>query len=177
MTIDQNRATALATKLDSLNQYFDITQSTVNEISKHLGADEVTEIVEETDDTQIIDIKTLKADFRTIRDTLLETIKNGKTVIGALTASMADLDNQDPDLISAYSSLVGTVNNSLKLLTETYKNILVMQEMINKSKPKETQQGKLTVNGSVQINTVSASVDEIIRAMKNGGVTDVLELK
>jgi hypothetical protein len=180
--IDKSRAETLANKLDSLNQYFDITESTISEISKHICVDdsEETELIEESEDDdtiQIIDLKTLKEDFRTIRSTLLETIKNGKIVIGSLTTSITELDTDNPDMIDAYASLVGTVNNSLKLLTGTYKDIITMQEILNKSKRAQTQkESKSNVSvGSVTVNSINASVSDIIKAMQSKGDIDVLE--
>lgn len=173
--MDVNQAVILSNKLDKLNEFFDITSSTVDEIKKEVDTIEVkdygtTSIVDynSNQDLSIITIQLLKADFDFIRETLLETVKNGKDVLSKITLEIDIGESQSASIISAYAELVGTVNNSLKLLSSTYKDIVDLHIKLQKKKEeddKDKDKGT-TIKGDVTINTISASVGDIINAMK-----------
>jgi hypothetical protein len=155
MSLDKlKKAESLAAKLDKLNSQFEIAESTVYELAEYIDND--IEINEEVDDADILSMKMLKEDFKMIRNTLLDTIDNGKKVISNLTQEILTLEGNSGSAISAYAELIMTVNSSMKLLTETYQNIIKLQKEM--SKPEQQS------DGSPQLG---ANISEIIRKIKH----------
>lgn len=165
MGLNNQQAEILSSKLDKLNEFFDITTSTIDEIKKEVDAVEEPEIdIIDTNDDSIITISILKQDFNFIRSTLLETVKNGRLVIDKISLEIDVGEGSSASIISAYAELVGTVNNSLKLLSSTYKDIVDINNKINDKKKEKSG----TVQGDVNItnnNIISASVNDILKAM------------
>ena len=166
--MNTQQAQLLANKLDKLNEFFDITESTVQEIAKQVEDIDYEEVSSEIDDN-IITIDLLKKDFLFIRETLLETVKNGKTVIGKLSLEIEVQEGSSGNVISAYAELVATVNNSLKLLSGTYKDIIEMNIKLKKlDSEKESKDFKINGDLNVTNNTIQASVKDIVNAMQMG---------
>lgn len=163
--MDINQANILANKLDKLNNFFDITTSTVEEISKQVNSiDDDIEIIEEESE-DIVTINMLRQDFNFIRQTLMDTVKSGKQVISKLSLEIEIEEGGNGSLISSYAELIGVVNNSLKLLSTTYKDIVDMNIKL-KSKPKN---GDTKISGDVTVNNINASVNDIVAALANKG--------
>ena len=179
MELDNKITTAqhLAAKLDKLNTYFDVTTSTVDElttyIEKTVPDEPSTEsILENENENILIPLSLLKKDFYMIRDTLIETISSGKTVIKELATKLQmDEGATNGSVISAYAELVGVINNSLKLLTSSYKDILELQKIVNNTKedPKS-----LTINGDI---TVGMNLSDTIREMKKANSEEIIVIE
>ena len=170
MTNDERikKAESLAYKLDKLNSHFDVTTSTIHEIAEYV--EDMPEDEEVEKDTELLSMSMLKSDFKMIRNTLLDTIKNGKKVISNLTTELLQLEGNSGSAISAYAELIMTVNSSMKLLTETYSNIIKLQkEMSEKNIDKKdiSEDKYLGVNVTAiiretkKINTESVYIENI----------------
>ena len=158
--MDITQANILAGKLDKLNEFFDITTSTVDEISKHLETiDTDIEVIDDSED--IVTINMLRQDFEFIRTTLMDTVRSGKQVISKLSLEIEIEEGGNGNLISSYAELIGVVNNSLKLLSTTYKDIVDMNIKL-KAKPKN---GDTKIGGDVTVNNINASVNDIVAAL------------
>lgn len=172
MNIEQ--AHILANKLDKLNQFFDITQSTVDEITKEVETIEEPVIVLDDEDNSIITLSLLKSDFHFIRQTLINNIENGKRVIDKISLEIEVEEQSAGSVISAYAELVGIINSSLKLLSSSYKDIIDMNIKLNKMQKEEDSQGdkkggdKTNIEGGVSItnNTIQASIKDIVNALQ-----------
>ena len=171
MNIEQ--ANILANKLDRLNQFFDITQSTVDEITKEVDTIDDFEVIDE-DENSIITLSLLKSDFGFIRKTLIDNIENGKKVIDKLSLEIEVEQQSAGSVISAYAELVGTINSSLKLLSSSYKDIIDMNIKINKIQKEgastggKDKEGGTKIEGGVSItnNTIQASIKDIVNAIQ-----------
>lgn len=99
-----------------------------------------------------------------IRETLIETISNGRKVINSLTLNISDLEVSNGQILSAYAELVSVVNNSLKLLTSTYKDILTIQNTINDNSNKNGK-NKVDINNSI---IFGGNMTDIIKKIQKG---------
>jgi hypothetical protein len=161
--LNTEQAELLANKLDKLNEFFDITTSTIDEINKEvqtIDSDDI-DVFDESDD--IITIPVLKKDFNFIRETLLQTVEDGKRVINKISLELDVGEGSPASIISAYAELVGTVNNSLKLLSSTYKDIVdINNKLIEKKNKKQEIKGDINFTN----NIISTSVADVLSAMK-----------
>jgi methyl-accepting chemotaxis protein len=161
--LNTEQAELLANKLDKLNEFFDITTSTIDEINKEvqtIDSDDI-DVFDESDD--IITIPVLKKDFNFIRETLLQTVEDVKRVINKISLELDVGEGSPASIISAYAELVGTVNNSLKLLSSTYKDIVdINNKLIEKKNKKQEIKGDINFTN----NIISTSVADVLSAMK-----------
>lgn len=110
---------------------------------------------------QVINLQMMVDDYKEVREVLLETTRNGRKILDNLTLSLMDGDDESrADDISAYSSLVSTINQSVKILASSYKDIssvLLNLDKLDKPSPKN-----LTINGDVNLNTQNTQNNQII---------------
>lgn len=167
------KAEALATKLDKLNSHFDIAESTIHELSEHIDVlvpTVDTEIDFDDRSQNIITVNLLKKDFMMIRDTLLTNISNGKTVLQAITVDLMALEgSKNSQMISAYAELVGVVNNSMKLLTSTYKDIVDIQKAVIVEEEKDKKNTGGDTNNTQINNYYGMSVSDLVEQIKQKG--------
>lgn len=161
-----NKAEALANKLDKLNAHFDIAESTIGELSAYvdtISPDINTDIEYDERSQNLITIDLLKKDFILMRDTLLTNIDNGKNVIASLSVELMSLEGtKNGQMISAYAELVGVVNNSMKLLTSTYKDIIEIQKSVIIEETKDKQKtGGDVFNTQINIGNVTDLIAEL----------------
>ena len=164
-----DKAQVLANKLDKLNSHFDVAESTIGELSVYVDSilpDVDTDDISFDDRSQnLITIDLLKRDFVMIRDTLLTNITNGKNVIQAISVELMSLEGtKNGQMISAYAELVGVVNNSMKLLTGTYKDIVEIQKSVIIEEEKDKQKngvGGDVYNTQINIGSVSDLIEQI----------------
>jgi len=122
-------------------------------------------ITEEIDYTKIISLNELMSDFRSIRSTLSDTVNTGKKIMNEIASAISDngLEEIQPEMISAFSSLLGTVNTSMKLLITSYKEISTIILNLNKIQSNQTagssSSGKVTNN----LNIYSVNTAELIK--------------
>lgn len=165
-----DKAQSLANKLDKLNAHFDIAESTIGELSEYVNAivPEVDTEIEFDDKSQnLITISLLKKDFMMIRDTLLTNISNGKNVIQAITVELMSLEGtKNGQMLSAYAELVGVVNNSMKLLTSTYKDIVDIQKAVHIEEAKDIQKNGTGTGNTYNTQINVGSVSDLIQQLK-----------
>lgn len=88
----------------------------------------------------IIDLKLLIEDYKNLRQLVLANTATSKKVLDSLTLEMFANEVCSPEMISSYSTLLKTINDSMKLMTNSYKeisNVLLNIHKINTiDKPK-----------------------------------------
>ena len=106
LTKTNERAVALERKVENLEQIFNTAEKTIIEVEK-------SEIIcQELDDEFLM----LKEDFQIVRTTILSTIQRAKNVLDMLSTNTELDPTASGSLISSYSELVNSINNSGKLL-------------------------------------------------------------
>jgi hypothetical protein len=175
----QQKAQLLANKLDKLNEHFDIVESTINECTEYVESLEGEIVSEDLDinesenngfisDSDVLTM--LKTDFMSSRETLIDTIKNGKIIINTVSNKISMFDEEtNADLISAYAVLIKTVNDSTKLLIGLYKDIISTHKLLQDQSKKDIS--GVNFEGDVTINSIGGrNISDIIREIQNKGV-------
>lgn len=147
LTKTNERAVALERKVENLEQIFNTAEKTIIEVEKS----EV--ICQELDDEFLM----LKEDFQIVRTTILSTIQRAKNVLDMLSTNIELDPTASGSLISSYSELVNSINNSGKLLGDLYKTLIDIKQ-------KSTSQ--LENNETAKKDKVLA-VSEITRLIAN----------
>ena len=129
LTKTNERAVALERKVENLEQIFNTAEKTIIEVEK-------SEIIcQELDDEFLM----LKEDFQIVRTTILSTIQRAKNVLDMLSTNIELDPTASGSLISSYSELVNSINNSGKLLGDLYKTLIdIKQKSSSKSENNET---------------------------------------
>ena len=147
LTKTNERAVALERKVENLEQIFNTAEKTIIEVEK-------SEIIcQELDDEFLM----LKEDFQIVRTTILSTIQRAKNVLDMLSTNIELDPTASGSLISSYSELVNSINNSGKLLGDLYKTLI-------ENKKKSSSQ--LENNETAKKDKVLA-VSEITRLIAN----------
>jgi hypothetical protein len=164
------RGEQLANKLDKIAASFDITESAVDEMDTYISESLPAEIVFEenpivlSNETieSVIQIGLLKEDFAFIRETILSTVKSGRLIIQSLSDELLLTDSErKSSMISSFAELTNAVNQSLKLLSSIYKDIVhVQKEIMNLS---SAESG---VVNNTQNNFISTTSD-IIKMLRD----------
>lgn len=71
----------------------------------------------------IIDLKLLVEDYKNLRNLVLANTATSKKVLDSLTIEMFANEVCTPEMVSSYSTLLKTINDSMKLMTNSYKEI------------------------------------------------------
>ena len=124
--------------LKSIEQKTDISkiESVVTEIVEP-------EIMDPKNDkitSELVSLKMLIEDYKTVRETLLDNVGNAQKIINSMSFDMLGDDDAGSDKISAYSTLLGTINNSVKILTSSYKDISVVLLNLKKLEQEQKQE-------------------------------------
>ena len=129
LTKTNERAVALERKVENLEQIFNTAEKTIIEVEK-------SEIIcQELDDEFLM----LKEDFQIVRTTILSTIQRAKNVLDMLSTNIELAPTASGSLISSYSELVNSINNSGKLLGDLYKTLIdIKQKSSSQSENNET---------------------------------------
>ena len=120
----------------------------------------------------VITLDLLITDFKFARETLHETVTNGRKIISTVTADILDSDSEDTlhraELISSFSSLVSSVNSSVKLLSAYYKDIVKIIESIEAVRVSQSKglSGKNGQNVNVENMFVVSSTTDIIKRIR-----------
>jgi hypothetical protein len=136
------RVDSLVNKINSLNAVFEQAETVCSEeIVEFIDAKtkEVELFTEDITPTEVIKLELMVDDFKFTRETLKETVENGRKVLNILTLELMESedDSARASLITSFSELVSSVNNSVKLLSASYKdiaNVLETTEKIRKSR-------------------------------------------
>lgn len=147
LTKTNERAVALERKVENLEQIFNTAEKTIIEVEKS----EV--ICQELDDEFLM----LKEDFQIVRTTILSTIQRAKNVLDMLSTNIELDPTASGSLISSYSELVNSINNSGKLLGDLYKTLIDI---------KQKSSSQLENNETAKKDKVLA-VSEITRLIAN----------
>lgn len=120
---------------------------------------------ESIDYTQVISLKELMEDFRSIRSTLSDTVETGKKIMDEISVAISNtgLDEIQPEMIGAFSSLLGTVNTSMKLLITSYKEISTIILNLNKIQSAQTPQTGSKGNTTNNLNIYTVNTADIIK--------------
>jgi len=173
MSLDDKikRGEQLAKKIDKIASQFDIAESSINDMDNYLKEKLPMEVTYETNPIElpteiiesIIEISILKEDFNNIRTTLLSTVKNGRLILQSVADELLTSDSErQSEMISSFAELTNAVNQSLKLLSSIYKDIIFVQkEIINFNKIEEPK----TINNTQ--NNFILSTAEIIKKLQN----------
>ncbi len=159
----QQKAEVLASRLDRMNEHFDIVESTINECTDYVQSITIDdkssfETLEEEDI-----LKLMREDFMMVRNTILGTIDNGKDVVTAVNVKLTTFEesSENPDMINSFANLIKVINDSSKLLITLYSDIIKTQQLIENKKGKEVK-----IEGDVTINTIAGNISDIIKQIK-----------
>jgi predicted DNA-binding protein YlxM (UPF0122 family) len=175
MDLNETKAQALASKLDKLNEHFDIVDSTLNECTEYVDSLSIDPLDSDivlredvfiTSDDMLIMLRT---DFMSARSTLIDNLENGRNVLNAVNSklTMFDDDIANAELVSAFATLMKTINDSTKLLIGLYKDIVQTHKLL-KTEPKDSKDVNIT--GDVTINTISGNISDIIKNIRANNV-------
>jgi len=136
------RVDSLVNKINSLNAVFNQAENVCSEeIVEFIDSKtkEVELFSEDITPTEVIKLELMVDDFKFTRETLKETVENGRKILNILTLELleSDDDSTRSSLILSFAELVSSVNNSVKLLSASYKdiaNVLETTEKIRKSR-------------------------------------------
>lgn len=137
--------------VNKINEFFDITENTVNDMDNA--------VMEVSNDNIIIDgdvfeLDTLKKDFNVCRETLLETIKAARQIVTGLSYAIGP--GTSGSVISSFSEVVKSINESVALLSRLYLDI-------EKLKGPQLAQGGHIQN---QINVISTNINDVIKELR-----------
>lgn len=103
----------------------------------------------------IIDLKLLVEDYKNLRNLVLANTATSKKVLDSLTIEMFANEVCSPEMVSSYSTLLKTINDSMKLMTNSYKEISDVLLNIHKintiDKPKEVKVKNVNIISSAEV--------------------------
>lgn len=103
----------------------------------------------------IIDLKLLVEDYKNLRNLVLANTAISKKVLDSLTLEMFANEVCTPEMVSSYSTLLKTINDSMKLMTNSYKEISDVLLNIHKintiDKPKEVKVKNVNIISSAEV--------------------------
>lgn len=103
----------------------------------------------------IIDLKLLVKDYKNLRNLVLANTATSKKVLDSLTIEMFANEVCTPEMVSSYSTLLKTINDSMKLMTNSYKEISDVLLNIHKintiDKPKEVKVKNVNIISSAEV--------------------------
>lgn len=97
--------------------------------------------------TEVLKLQQIVADYSTLRGNVLANLKSLEDVSKNLKVEL-EIEGYDPKMVDSWTNLIKTSNESLKILTESYKNISSILLAIHKvnsldRKPKQTEDFKV----------------------------------
>lgn len=103
----------------------------------------------------IIDLKLLVEDYKNLRNLVLANTATSKKVLDSLIIEMFVNEVCTPEMVSSYSTLLKTINDSMKLMTNSYKEISDVLLNIHKintiDKPKEVKVKNVNIISSAEV--------------------------
>lgn len=103
----------------------------------------------------IIDLKLLVEDYKNLRNLVLANTATSKKVLDSLTIEMFANEVCTPEMVCSYSTLLKTINDSMKLMTNSYKEISDVLLNIHKintiDKPKEVKVKNVNIISSAEV--------------------------
>lgn len=115
-----------------------------------IGIPEVPEVCDSevvVDLTEVLKLQQIVADYSTLRGNVLANLKSLEDVSKSLKVEL-EMEGYDPKMVDSWNNLIKTSNESLKILTESYKNISSILLSIHKvnsldRKPKQDENFKV----------------------------------
>lgn len=103
----------------------------------------------------IIDLQLLVEDYKNLRNLVLANTATSKKVLDSLTIEMFANEVCTPEMVSSYSTLLKTINDSMKLMTNSYKEISDVLLNIHKintiDKPKDVKVKNVNIISSAEV--------------------------
>lgn len=175
----ETRVDSILDRINSLNTVFEQAEKVcAGEIVEFLDEKQTeVKLYTEVRPEKVIELEIMIDDFKFVRETLKETVENGRKVINTLTFELMDADDSSRSaLITSFAELVSSVNQSVKLLSQSYKdiaNVLESMEKIRKSqiipgsgKQNETGKNNSTVNIDKMVITTQETTADIISRLR-----------
>lgn len=128
------RANNLEKRLDVLNDVFNTTEKTIIEVEQ-TGV-----VIDEQQD----ELAQIKEDFAIVRKTLLNTIAKANDMLECLSPGIQI--EPTAEMVTAYATLLNTINTSAQLLSNVHRNVVELkQKIVPKVENTEVKQATLTV--------------------------------
>ena len=173
MEAEKIKAQSLAEKMNNLTKKFDLAEEILIE-----GNDIIDYVEEHTtnvelfeDNIESINLELMVEDFKFVRETLKESIENGRKVLNVITLDLLDTeDEKRAALILSFAELNKAVADNSKLYMQSYREIstvLLNLDKIKKAKNKTevTNNTNNTININAGAEPISAM--DIIKRLKN----------
>lgn len=114
-------------------------------------------------------VSNLSNDFSIMRETLLENIKSSQVILSSFSNEIvANGSDTNPKLLSAYSELLESCNNSIKLLGGIYKDISETHLKIKKLLATEGNASEGTESqGNTNNTIIFANTAELLKEIAN----------
>ena len=173
MEAEKIKAQSLAEKMNNLTKKFDLAEEILIE-----GNDIIDYVEEHTtnvelfeDNIESINLELMVEDFKFVRETLKESIENGRKVLNVITLDLLDTeDEKRAALILSFAELNKAVADNSKLYMQSYREIstvLLNLDKIKKAKTKTevTNNTNNTININAGAEPISAM--DIIKRLKN----------
>ena len=161
----QNKADSLAKKINDISKKFDIADEVCSEEIVEFVEEKTQDIVLHESQYDPIDVMTLTQmadDFKYSRDTLKETISNGRRVLQKATMNLLEADEESSAAMTiAFAELTSAVLSGIKVQSNLYKNfssvLLDLKKLAEGETPQSTKSNitnNVTINTTEQISTV-----------------------
>ena len=109
-------------------------------------------------------VNNLSNDFYIMRETLLENIKSSQIILSSFSDEIvANGSDTNPKLLSAYSELLESCNNSIKLLGGIYKDISETHLKIKKLLATEKSSESETNMGETRNTIIFANTSDLLK--------------
>ena len=109
-------------------------------------------------------VNNLSNDFYIMRETLLENIKSSQIILSSFSDEIvANGSDTNPKLLSAYSELLESCNNSIKLLGGIYKDISETHLKIKKLLATEKNGESETNMGETRNTIIFANTSDLLK--------------
>jgi Cu/Ag efflux protein CusF len=168
-----DKADSLAQKMNKLTEKFDLAEEI------EVQGDDIIEFIDEKTDkielyeekiapTSIINLEIMTEDFKFIRETLKESIKNGRRVLNSVTIDLLESDDDKrAQLIMSFAELNKSISDNTKQYTAAYKDISTVLLNMDKIMAQQEPEGPKTVNNNNTLVVAEAvSTAELIKRMK-----------
>lgn len=161
------KANNLADKINNLSKKFDIAEEICAEDVVEFVEEKTQEVVLHKEDYSPIDVMTLEImaeDFKHSRETLKETIDNGRRVLNIATLNLLDADDESKASDTmAFAELTSAVLNGIKVQSNLYREFSNVLLNIKKLSSDET---KKNITNNVTINSEVISTVDLIKKLK-----------
>lgn len=163
-------------KFEGLADSFSVTTASMEQELKNKVTEikQACDVSKSSDNFEIIqdmssNVSNLSNDFSIMRETLLSNIKSSKIILSSFGDEIvANGSDTNPKLLSAYSELLESCNNSIKLLGGIYKDISETHLKIKKLLATEQSSIDETQPRSETKNTIIfANTSELLKQISN----------